>query len=163
LNRVTSYFNRAAAASAAAELSGIWYRDCTAILMRVTACFAIILVLALPLSAAAQSDAPARKLIMSERAIAAAVAAHPPAQPPPARDSLKNGAIIGAIAGAVVFGGFVTFLCNALQEPSDPSCLGSSLVAIAIGAGGGAAAGAGVDALFYRPQHPFVRSGLPRR
>ena len=100
-------------------------------------------------------------LIISERAISAAFAAHPPAQKPPSRDSLKNGAIIGAIAGAALFGGYVTFLCNVLREPSDPSCLGSSLVAVAIGVGGGAAAGAGIDALFSRPQNQFLRRGAP--
>lgn len=63
------------------------------------------------------------------------------------RDSLKNGTLIGAIIGGIAFGGFVSWLCNALQEPSDPSCLGPSLIYTGVGAGLGAAAGAGIDAL----------------
>ena len=107
-----------------------------------------VIVVMNPSSAPAQS-APA-KLIISKSAFADVPAAPAIAQNAQRRDSLKNGAIIGAIAGAAVFGGYVTFLCNALQEPSDPSCLGSSLLAIGIGAGGGAAAGAGIDALVQR-------------
>jgi hypothetical protein len=129
--------------------------------MRYATCMAIVVVLGLPLPISAQTNTPAPRLIISDRAIAAGLAAHPPAQNPPSRDSLKNGAIIGAIAGAALFGGYVTFLCNVLREPSDPSCLGSSLVAVAIGVGGGAAAGAGIDALFSRPQNQFMRRGAP--
>ena len=116
-------------------------RTCSAII-------AIYLVLS-PIAASAQhnSDKAPTRLIISERAIAAGIAATAPPAPPPGRDSLKNGAIIGAIVGAAVFGGYVTFLCNMLQEPSGPSCLGSSLLAIGIGAGIGAAGGAGIDAL----------------
>jgi hypothetical protein len=90
------------------------------------------------------------KLIISDRAIAAGIAATPPAQVNQRRDSVANGALIGAIVGAAIMGGYVTFLCNALQEPSDPSCLGSSLLAIGLGAGAGALGGAGVDALLMR-------------
>ena len=95
------------------------------------------------------------RLIISEKAVADVSAAEQPAMRE-RRDSVKNGAIIGAIVGAAVFGGFVTFLCNALQEPSDPSCLGSSLMGIGLGAGIGAGAGMGIDALFARqPQRPL--------
>ena len=72
-------------------------------------------------------------------------------------------ATYGAIAGAAVFGGFVTFLCNALQEPSDPSCLGSSLLGIGMGAGIGAAAGAGIDALAQRSPQPRAVPILRKR
>jgi hypothetical protein len=58
--------------------------------------------------------------------------------------------VIGAIIGAAALGGFVGFLCNALQEPSDPSCVPGTLLYTGIGAGIGAAGGAGIDALFMR-------------
>jgi hypothetical protein len=75
------------------------------------------------------------------------------------RDSLKNGALIGAIIGGIAMGGFVGWLCNALQEPGNPSCLGGTLIWTGIGAGAGAAAGAGIDALFMRSaQVPAVQS-----
>lgn len=63
------------------------------------------------------------------------------------RDSVKNGALIGAVVGAIALGGFVGWLCNMLQEPSDPSCVPPSLLYTGVGAGIGAAAGAGIDAL----------------
>ena len=107
-----------------------------------------------PVAASAQHnnsmELPPR-LIISEQAVADALAAEQP-RPRGDRDSVWNGALIGAIVGAAVFGGFVTFLCNALQEPSDPSCLGSSLMGIGVGAG--ALGGAGIDALMVRP--PFA-------
>lgn len=109
-----------------------------------------------PVAASAQhshSMAAPPRLIISEKAVADALAAEQP-RPRDDRDSVWNGALIGAIVGAAVFGGFVTFLCNALQEPSDPSCLGSSLMGIGIGAGAGALGGAGIDALASRP--PFA-------
>ena len=123
----------------------------------ITACCLVLS----PIAASAQHNswtaAPPR-LVISEKAVADALAAEQPGIREP-RDSVKNGAIIGAIVGAAIFGGFVTFLCNALQEPSDPSCLGSSLVGIGIGAGAGALGGAGIDALMARSR---VASG-PRR
>jgi hypothetical protein len=121
--------------------------------MRNAIAIVLVLLLSSPAASAQRAELPA-KLIISNEAIARGMAAHPPAAKSP-RDSVKNGAVIGAIVGGVIFGGFVTFLCNALQEPTDPSCLGSSLLGIAIGAGGGAAAGAGIDALFMRA--PSVR------
>jgi hypothetical protein len=63
-----------------------------------------------------------------------------------ARDSLKNGTIIGAAVGAIALGAFGAFLCNALQEPGDPSCLTGTLRIAALGAAIGAGAGLAVDA-----------------
>ena len=117
--------------------------------MRGVCILAVFVLTTHPSLALAQSAPPAR-LIISKRAFADALAAPAMAQTTHRRDSLKNGAIVGAIVGAAVFGGSVTFLCNALQEPSDPSCLGSSLLGIGMGAGIGAAAGAGIDALAQR-------------
>jgi hypothetical protein len=74
---------------------------------------------------------------------------------PPGDDSLKNGAIIGGVIGGVALGGFVHFLCNALDDTGgDQPCWGSTLMWAGIGAAGGAALGAGVDALFAR--QPFA-------
>ena len=105
-----------------------------------------------PIPALAQPDgamaAPPR-LIISEKAVADALTAEQPAMRE-GRDSVKNGAVIGAIIGAVALGGFVGWLCNALQEPSDPSCVPGTLLYTGVGAGIGAAAGAGIDALFMR-------------
>ena len=108
-----------------------------------------------PIAAAQHSSlaAPPSRLIISEKAVADALAAEQPGMREP-RDSVKNGTIIGAIVGAAIFGGFVTFLCNALQEPSDRSCLGSALLGMGRGAGAGALGGAGIDALISRS--PFV-------
>ena len=65
---------------------------------------------------------------------------------------MKNGAVIGAITGALGFGGFIGYLCNALNDTKDAgNCLKGALVAAGAGALGGAAIGAGVDALFDRP------------
>jgi hypothetical protein len=100
------------------------------------------------------------RLVISEKAVIDALAAEQPAMREK-RDSVKNGALIGAVVGAAIFGGFVTFLCNALQEPSDPSCLGSSLMGIGIGAGAGALGGAGIDALMYRGGSAPPKVGLP--
>ena len=118
-----------------------------------------------PVAASAQHNswsAATPRLVISEKAVIDALAAEQPAMREK-RDSVKNGALIGAVVGAAIFGGFVTFLCNALQEPSDPSCLGSSLMGIGIGAGAGALGGAGIDALMYRggPPPPKVGHGLP--
>ena len=124
-----------------------------------TGAVALCLILS-PIPALAQhyaATATPPRLIISEKAVADALAVE---QPPmrERRDSLKNGALIGAIIGGVALGGFVGWLCNALQEPSDPSCLPPSLLYVGVGAGIGAVAGLGVDALFARtPQHfPLV-------
>ena len=119
-----------------------------------------------PVAASAQHnnsmELPPR-LIISEKAVADALVAEQP-QPRDDRDSVWNGALIGAIVGAAAFGGFVTFLCNALQEPSDPSCLGSSLMGIGIGAGAGALGGAGIDALMsWSPFPPTPRAAIGAR
>ena len=108
---------------------------------------AFCLVLA-PIGASAQhtsNNTPSR-LIISEKAVAEALAAEQPAMRE-RRDSVKNGALIGAVIGGIALGGFVGWLCNVLQEPSDPSCLGPSLLYTGVGAGIGAASGAGIDAL----------------
>ena len=113
-----------------------------------------------PLGASAQhnsSTAAPPRLIISEKAVADALAAEQPAVRED-RDSLKNGALIGAIVGGIALGGFVGWLCNMLQEPSDPSCLPPSLLYTGVGAGIGAAAGLGIDALFMRSR---AKVGLP--
>jgi hypothetical protein len=69
---------------------------------------------------------------------------------PRRRDSLKNGAIIGAIVGAAALGTFGGFLCNALQEPGTPSCLGDTLRIAAVGAAIGLGAGLAIDAALMR-------------
>ena len=76
------------------------------------------------------------------------------------RDSVKNGAAIGAVLGGVALGGFVYYLCNALDDTGgDAECLGGTLVWTGIGAAGGALFGAGVDALFAHPA--IVRPAQP--
>lgn len=116
--------------------------------MRICTFVVALAVMASATPGAAQQNAAATpKLIISDRAIAAGIAATPPA-PPPGDDSLKNGALIGAVIGGVALGGFVSWLCNMLQEPSDPSCVPASLLYAGVGAGLGAAGGAGIDALF---------------
>ena len=105
-----------------------------------------------PVAASAQHNswsAATPHLVISEKAVIDALSAEQPAMRGN-RDSVKNGALIGAIIGGIALGGFVGWLCNALQEPSDPSCLLPSLVNTGLGAGIGAAAGAGIDALFMR-------------
>lgn len=74
----------------------------------------------------------------------------PPPQPGSQRDSLKNGVLIGAAVGAIALGGFAAILCNALQEPGDPGCLGDTLRIAAVGAAIGAGAGLAVDAVLDR-------------
>ena len=117
-----------------------------------------------PIAASAQhtswTAAPPR-LVISEKAVADALAKEQPVMRE-RRDSLKNGALIGAVIGGIALGGFVGWLCNVLQEPSDPSCLPPSLVYTGVGAGIGAAAGAGIDALFMRPGFAPPRS-TPRQ
>jgi hypothetical protein len=98
------------------------------------------------------------RLIISEKAVADALAAEQPSIRDD-RDSLKNGALIGAIVGGAALGGFVGWLCNMLQEPSDPSCLPPSLLYTGVGAGIGAAAGVGIDALFMRVA--FAPAAIP--
>ncbi len=73
-----------------------------------------------------------------------------PAQPGPRGDSLTNGVLIGAAVGAIALGGFGAILCNALQEPGDPSCLGDTFRIAAVGAAIGAGAGLAVDAVLDR-------------
>ena len=97
----------------------------------------------------AQGQEPARKLIISDRAIALGMAANAQVNQPQ-RDSLKNGTIIGAVIGAVGMGIGVGLLCKALQEPSDPSCWQSVGVGAVYGAGIGALGGLGIDALMTR-------------
>jgi hypothetical protein len=131
--------------------------------MRARIAVLISVLLAAPAPVAAQLAATSKppRLVISESATAGL-----PVQPKAAReqrDSLKNGTIIGAIVGAAVMGGFVTFLCNALQEPSDPSCLGASLTAIGIGAGAGAAGGLAIDALLDKQQRRVIRVRIPLR
>jgi hypothetical protein len=127
--------------------------------MRTRTWLVVLTLVTAPIPAAAQ-EIPHRKLIISERAIAAGMAANPPA---PAqvnrgqRDSLKNGTIIGAVIGAIAMGAGVGALCKALQEPTDPSCWGSGLVGAAMGAGIGALGGLGIDALMTRS--PSVPAG----
>ena len=129
-------------------------RTCTALVV-----FSLVLT---PVGALAQQSnatfAPPR-LIISEKAVADVLAAQQPRMRED-RDSLKNGAAIGAIIGGIALGGFVGWLCNALQEPSDPSCLPPALLYTGVGAGIGAVAGLGIDALFVRqPQHfPLVET-----
>ena len=118
--------------------------------MRILACFVTLSLALVPVAASAQQRAilsEASRLIISEKAVADALAAEQPAMREQ-RDSLKNGALIGAVIGGIALGGFVSWLCNALQEPSDPSCVPPSLLYAGVGAGIGAAAGAGIDALF---------------
>jgi hypothetical protein len=129
-------------------------RDVVMIAMRL---ITVTLVLAIPAPAMAQplpQDQAPTRLVISDRAIALGMAAHPPAPPMQSRDSIKNGTIIGAVLGAVAMGGFVGWLCNALQEPGDPSCMKSALTGGALGAAIGAAAGAGIDALASRQPWP---------
>ena len=111
-----------------------------------------------PIAASAQHNSAAAappRLIISDKAVADVLAAEQPAMRED-RDSLKNGALIGAIIGGIALGGFVGFLCNALQEPSDPSCLPPTLLYVGVGAGIGAVGGLGIDALFAR-----TRAKLP--
>lgn len=119
-----------------------------------------------PIPAVAQHNsatAPPR-LIISEKAVADVLAAEQPSVNRQSRDSVKNGAAIGAVIGAIALGGFVGWLCNMLQEPSDPSCLGPSLLYTGVGAGIGAGAGAGIDALFAKqPQHFPLGDPLKRK
>jgi len=105
-----------------------------------------------PVAASAQhnsSTAAPPRLVISERAVADALAVEQPSMRED-RDSLKNGALIGAIIGGIAMGGFVGWLCNALQEPGNPSCVPGTLLYTGVGAGIGAAAGLGIDALFMR-------------
>jgi len=113
-----------------------------------------------PIAASAQHNswtaAPSR-LVISEKAVADASAAEQPVMRE-GRDSLKNGALIGAVIGGIALGGFVGWLCNMLQEPSDPSCVPPALLYTGVGAGIGALGGAGIDALFVRlPGAPAPR------
>ena len=127
--------------------------------MRTSTVLVLFCLVLSPVSALAQGRATAGppRLIISERAITEGMnsshSSEAPAQS--SDDSLKNGALIGAIIGGIALGGFVGWLCNMLQEPSDPSCLPPSLLYAGVGAGIGAGAGAGMDALFARPSRQF--------
>jgi hypothetical protein len=126
--------------------------DCTFLGMRTCTLITVFCLVFSPIVASAQQNSPTAtppRLIISEKALADALAAEQPSMRDD-RDSLKNGALIGAIIGGIAFGGFVGWLCNALQEPSDPSCVPPSLLYTGVGAGIGAAAGLGIDALFMR-------------
>ena len=120
--------------------------------MRILCTLIVTTLVTAPVPALAQQQ-PARKLIISDRAIALGMAENPPAPAQvnrPQRDSLANGTIIGAIIGAAVMGTGVGLLCKALQEPSDPSCWQSVGVGVLYGAGIGAVGGLGIDALMTR-------------
>jgi hypothetical protein len=125
-------------------------------------CCIVVLVLSIAIPAQAQDRKPSSedtpRLIISERAIAAALAAHPPA-PPGGRDSVANGALIGGLIvgiGVAATGGWV---CHMLKEPSDPSCWPGIARVGAIGFGIGAGLGIGIDLLISRstPAQPFNR------
>ena len=126
--------------------------------MRILCTLVVTTLVTAPVPAMAQ-DEPARKLIISDRAIALGMASSDSALSRVAtdsaaqggqRDSLKNGTIIGAVIGAVVMGTGVGLLCKALQEPSDPSCWQSVGVGALYGVGIGAVGGLGIDALMTR-------------
>jgi hypothetical protein len=136
-------------------------------------CLLVAMSVATPAIAQERSlDAPAPKLIISDRAIAegmdpfdsrtgrGATASVAQGQQ---RDSVKDGMIIGGIAGAMVMGTGVGLLCKALQESGDPTCWKAVGVGGLYGAGIGLVLGAGVDALFKRsprtlsPEPPAAR------
>jgi hypothetical protein len=109
--------------------------------------------------AAVHATSPARLKLDLQPLVEELVA---PAQPSPARrrDSLKNGTIIGAVIGAAAGGIFGAVLCNALQEPGDPSCVTGTLRVAAFGAAIGAGAGLAVDAAFSRQSGARVSVAL---
>lgn len=128
--------------------------------MRICTVIVMFCLICSPIAASAQHNSTTGtppRLIISEKAVADALAMEQPVMRE-GRDSVKNGAVIGAVIGAIALGGFVGWLCNALQEPGNPSCVPGTLVYTGIGAGIGAAAGAGIDALLARqPRHfPLV-------
>jgi hypothetical protein len=66
-------------------------------------------------------------------------------------DSLKNGAIIGGVLAGAGMGGFIYWLCNALDDTGgDANCGGPALIYGGLFAAGGAALGAGIGALVDR-------------
>jgi hypothetical protein len=120
-------------------------------------CLVTILGMSVPAYAQAPiaGDASRPRLIISERAIAAALAAAPPAQSRQSRDSVANGALIGGLLAGVGMAGTGLYVCSALKEPGDPSCWPGVLTVGAISFVVGAAVGAGLDALFTRlPSQP---------
>jgi hypothetical protein len=132
--------------------------------MRLICWMALVLLIGGVASAAAQErDAAAapvlKRLVISDEALARGLADEARTGVLQGRrDSLKNGAIIGAVIGAAALGGFGAVLCNALQEPGDPSCWRGALTIGALGAGIGAAAGAGIDAMAARnTPRPVIR------
>lgn len=106
--------------------------------------------LAVPAHAQVTADEPRPRLIISERAIAAALAEHPPVQPPSSRDSVANGALLGGflVGSVLAIGGGL--LCNNLKEEGDPPCWKGIVTVGAVGFAVGAAVGAGLDLLFAR-------------
>jgi hypothetical protein len=116
-------------------------------------CCIVVLVLTIAIPAQAQDpigNPPKSKLIISERAITAALSEHPPAQARQSRDSVANGALIGGLVAGVGMAGTGLYVCSALKEPGDPSCWPGVLTIGAISFVVGAAVGAGLDALFTR-------------
>lgn len=108
-------------------------------------------------SAAASTPARITRAPLAAQAAALAEAPRPlplatateAARAQPGGDSLKNGAITGAIIGAVGWGGFVYWLCRALDDTGgEANCAGPALVWAGIAGAAGAAVGAGVDAMF---------------
>jgi hypothetical protein len=112
----------------------------------------LVMFIGAPVGAQERDDvaAPVKKLVISDAAMAPAFADARRDMMQQRRDSVKNGAIIGAVIGGAGMGIFTTYLCNALQEPGDPSCWRGVLTISALFAGIGAAAGAGIDALIAR-------------
>jgi hypothetical protein len=123
----------------------------------------LVTILSLSVPAYAQGTQP--RLIISERAIAAAIAEHPPAQTRQSRDSVANGALIGGLLAGVGMAGTGLYVCSALKEPGDPSCWPGVLTVGAISFVVGAAVGAGLDALFTRSSRPPqpMTPAAPRR
>ena len=131
-------------------------------------CCIVVMLLSIAVPARAQEPTghipdTTPRLIISERAIAAAIEENPPAQPARGRDSVANGALLGGILAAGVMMGGGAYLCNELREEGDPSCTKSVITVGAISFVIGAAVGAGVDALFSRstPAQPFGPTAPP--
>lgn len=131
-------------------------------------CCIVVLTLGIAIPAQSQDlakDAPPAKLIISDRAIAAALGVHPPVQPARRRDSVVNGALIGGILAGLVMAGGGAYLCNELKEPGETSSCWPAVITVgAVSFGVGAAIGAGIDLLITRsPARPFDRAAFPRR
>lgn len=116
-----------------------------------------MVVLAISIAVPARSQEPRAndpittpRLIISERAIAAALEEHPTAQPTRRRDSVANGALIGGLLVGVGLAAGGAWVCHMLKEPADPSCWPGILRIGAIGFGIGAGVGIGIDLLLFR-------------